>query len=857
MKRLVAILMLGALLLPLCACQQEEAWTPDVTFKGKTQEAYENASLRDLQGTLTLRQQFEASGAKVLHVEAEAYADTNMTPNVIEDAACTEGKLLSCVDKQEDGTEYRISYCINAPSSVPYRLTMLTAGSGSKVTTDFFVYLNGQKVSSLNDAVLLQKIAVPALGASAAKKTALYDFGTMDLNEGENILEFRLDNEDRNRISGLYYFYADYFDLTPVAETLVSGKLTYTDTPADYAEQIAGAEKLSVYVQNAMDLTLNMATYSADFAGDYNLVIRDYNGEETFRQTVTLGFGSYEYHLAIPRHPLGYFTLTVTRAGEEESLYSRIYTVIKAPTERIMREDSPFAVDLAITDVYAADPEAAYPFAAVAKLAGVTWIRERTRWEYLENEKGTYNYWSTDRIFPALSSAGLKICSILNQPPRWISDYLYFGSEQRAFYDLCKMLGERYSDSVHAWEIYNEQDWYGTEGQPAELYCSFMKVAIIALLDSGTPALKLMGAQCQPTSRSRHLAAYEANGLYAFTDAFNYHNHLDGYSYPVGVDFISGEVANHFSKYARDTLPDYPVWVTEAGIKMYTENGELTGAQAQRQARYLINSTVQSLSLGTDKHFWFIFRSGDSEGSGTFMSYRKDNTPLPVIPAESVLTDVLGEGSYIGKMKSLSEKAEGHILFNGTDDVAVLWSREDEEITLHTGGNVLETDMMGKQTIRVADRNGNVTLTLSLFPIYLTFDGKAPAELSESTGFAATKATVSSIQLTKAQRVVLTQLWDGTPADIARDSGYGVSAGGTRVTIRVFNLNDTPMKGTLSFTGNGYTVEGDCNVELGAYEQKDYSFTVYAGAGAAPLYFSVIGTFDGEASTPSATLIHP
>ena len=419
------------------------------------------------------------------------------------------------------------------------------------------------------------------------------------------------------------------------------------------------------------------------------------------------------------------------------------------------------------------------------------------------------------------------------------------------------MLGERYSDSVHAWEIYNEQDWYGTEGQPAELYCSFMKVAIIALLDSGTPALKLMGAQCQPTSRSRHLAAYEANGLYAFTDAFNYHNHLDGYSYPVGVDFISGEVANHFSKYARDTLPDYPVWVTEAGIKMYTENGELTGAQAQRQARYLINSTVQSLSLGTDKHFWFIFRSGDSEGSGTFMSYRKDNTPLPVIPAESVLTDVLGEGSYIGKMKSLSEKAEGHILFNGTDDVAVLWSREDEEITLHTGGNVLETDMMGKQTIRVADRNGNVTLTLSLFPIYLTFDGKAPAELSESTGFAATKATVSSIQLTKAQRVVLTQLWDGTPADIARDSGYGVSAGGTRVTIRVFNLNDTPMKGTLSFTGNGYTVEGDCNVELGAYEQKDYSFTVYAGAGAAPLYFSVIGTFDGEASTPSATLIHP
>ena len=77
------------------------------------------------------------------------------------------------------------------------------------------------------------------------------------------------------------------------------------------------------------------------------------------------------------------------------------------------------------------------------------------------------------------------------------------------------------------------------------------------------------------------------------------------------------------------------------------------------------------------------------------------------------------------------------------------------------------------------------------------------------------------------------------------------------MTIRVFNLNDTPMKGTLSFTGNGYTVEGDCNVELGAYEQKDYSFTVYAGAGAAPLYFSVIGTFDGEASTPSATLIHP
>ena len=62
--------MLGALLLSLCACQQEEAWTPDVTFKGKTQEAYENASLRDLQGTLTLRQQFEASGAKVLHVEA-------------------------------------------------------------------------------------------------------------------------------------------------------------------------------------------------------------------------------------------------------------------------------------------------------------------------------------------------------------------------------------------------------------------------------------------------------------------------------------------------------------------------------------------------------------------------------------------------------------------------------------------------------------------------------------------------------------------------------------------------------------------------------------------------------------------
>lgn len=858
MKRLVALLILEALLFSLCACQKEETpWDPDMTFKGKTQEAYDDASLLDLQGTLTPLQAFEDDGSEPIHVEAESYAETNMTATVIDDSACTDGKLLSCTDKQEEGTVYSISYRIQAPSAIPYRLTMLTAGSGSSVTTDFFVYLNGQKVSSLVEAEQKQKIAISALGASASKKTALFDFGTMDLNEGENLLEFRLDNEDRNRISGLYYFYADYFDLTPVEDTLIQGTMSYAAPASDYAEQIAAAQNLSVYVQQPLDLTLNLATYASTLAGKYKVSIRDYNGNEVFLQTIDLGFGSYEYSLHIPRHPIGYFTLTVSLFGHQEALYSRTYTVLKAPTERTMREDSPFAVDLAITDVYAANPGAAYPFAAVAKLAGVTWIRERTRWEYLEKEKGTYSYWSTDGIFPTLSSAGVKICSILNQPPRWISDYLYFGSEQKAFYDLCKMLGERYHDSIHAWEIYNEQDWYGTETQPSELYCSFMKVGIIALLDSGTPALKLMGAQCQPTSRSRHLAAYEANGLYAFTDAFNYHSHLDAYSYPDGIGFTSGEVVGHFSKYVRDTLADYPVWVTEAGIKMHTENGVMSEEQAKQQARYLVNSTVQSLSLGTDKHFWFIFRSGDPEGEGTFMSYLPDNTPLPVIPAESVLTDVLGEGSHIGKIKDLPEKTEGHLLFNGIDDVAVLWSNEERTITLHTGGNVLETDIMGKQTIRIADRDGNVTLNISPSPLYFTFDGKAPADLFESTNFPTLKETTPSIQLTKAQRVVLTQLWEGTPADIARTSGYTISPGGSRLVVRVFNLNDTPMQGTLSFSGNGYTVEGDCNVDLGAFEQKDYVFTVRAEAGAAPLYFSVIGSFDGEESTPSASLIHP
>lgn len=854
-KKILSAALLCALVFSGCTVRAE------ATFKGKTESEWANVFKTDpVKNTVKTGTPSEELRGFSVRTEAEDRVSDTIGGSVVEGDEFSGGKALIADYARDNEVEHSVDFSVTVPEDGAYSLTAFASRFGSMNTTDYDIYVNGEyALDAKKNIVATENISTPSLPRTNVMRKMT--FSSIRLSKGENKVSFVLDNSDRQPNKPL--FYIDYFDIVPSPDATAVCEIGYTQTPTgDYSKQAIAASELEVYVGSwAMTASVSVATFASE-AEDIQTVdisIEDYNGNTVFSDSISPSFGKFLYTADLGKHPTGYFKMKA--AVGERLLAQKDYVVLPAVEDRDLELDSPFASDFASYHILADRPEIVGNYAAVAKLTGVSVLRERLDWIYTEWTQGGYDFSRSDSFYGSITEMGLDILPFISNAPRWVTDTgnKIFMHALSDVYTYSKKVAEKYADISKALEIWNETDYFTYV--PADMYASFYKAAALGVVDSGTSLPKMIGGLCEPIDKNPYLNILYQNEAFDYSDAFNWHYHIYEKTERPVTEFIDGTKAGQFTNYANTYLKTLPSWCTEAGIKLYpTPSGsDLSYAQQKIQANYMVTSACQSLAAGTDKHFWFIL-GNMPEDTGWFGSFGSKDQPFASVVTEAVMTQTLGKGIYKGELNSLPSGVEGHVINNGTDDVLVLWSSYGTDVTLSSSGNVLKTSVVGDREI-LKPTNGKITVSVSPEPVFITVDGCADASIYTATENEPAKEITAKTDFSVGERVVMTQIWyDLTDTDAylaARDNGYKVSAEGNAITLKLVNFNDFEVSGTVSGAADGYTVTGSGEtITIPAMSEIEVTFTITPNGGTGSTYLTFEGVFNGSETSKSVSRIY-
>ncbi len=224
------------------------------------------------------------------------------------------------------------------------------------------------------------------------------------------------------------------------------------------------------------------------------------------------------------------------------------------------------------------------------------------------------------------------------------------------------------------------------------------------------------------------------------------------------------------------------------------------------------------------------------------------------IAAHAVMTDVLGEGKYIGELKGLADNARGYLFNTGKRIAAVLWTNKlKAKYTFETDLPVLMTDMMGKETL-LEPVDGKITVNLTINPIYITYS-TPPTDYYKHSYEA---AVLELPEVTLGDRVVLTPEFEGYKFEREpKDDGHKIEDG-TVINVRVANFNNVAVTGKVTVSIPGFTVDGtDTEVTVEPMSEKDVKLTLHKTEEIAfDDHVIFTGTFNGVAASPAAVHVH-
>lgn len=754
------------------------------------------------QETWTQQPRYESVDVRV---EAEDYTETTLPVSFIEGTEFSGGVMLrSLQENPPQGWDhtYAVSYRVQVSKPGTYRLTALSGDLDKDYTSDYFVDVNGKRAV---DAAKVYTVLEDFPCSFDSGLFKIVDLGSLTLAEGENVITFTVDNADSqssswNRIS----FFMDYFELTYEGDDLPQAgcSASYAVTPAgDHEEALLAAETVNVFDSRYPLRLKASAMVLPGQTVDYTLT--DFYGNVLYSgATQASEEGWITLERTVKNHPTGYFLFTVGDLTCQ-------YVVLDAFGEG-MPSDSPFAMDFAAYYLVR-DPQKTFALASAARMAGVTWVRERADWRTYEAVKGQYDFTSTEEVYRAIDRAGMNLLVMLCAAPSWATDPLSstttaggFLTAQKDIYNTTRAMAAYYGDTVDAWELWNEPDASST-AETAELFAAWYKSAALGVYDANPNAVISFGGLCHPGSVNDYMQLSLLNDLLDYSSIFNYHAHvwqekkLPDFSRNLMVSYTGGMLAHYNTE-------NKPVWVTEAGMWIGTPTPSQENLAAQ--APYVVTSAVQSLSTGSDKHFWFVL-SPYLENGGDFGTFSKDLQPYPSLAAEATMTRVLGKAQYLGELYDIPAGAFGYVFDTGSRAAAVLWAEKAATYTFDAEKAVIVTDLMGAQTL-VKPRDGRITLEIGASPLFVTYSDPPRYQDKETAAAAA-----QPLQLDAGQRVIIyPEFVDYDINDSATKQHGHKIADGTRIRLHIVNLNGgADVTGRIEALLRGFTVSG-CDGEI-------------------------------------------
>jgi len=761
-----------------------------------------------------------------------------------------------------------VTYKVNIPFGGYYKIKTNAGDIGRKWTSNFSLVIDNKKTLVAKEGKVAEEVKV---SDGLGDILQIVDHGAVYLSAGEHKFQFVVDLEDalfNDRDPGWPYgrvsFLLDYFTIQRAysdndAPVVSYGANISNDANADILSEAA---KVNV-LDGRYPITVDYVHFF-DEAGTGNYTITDFYGNVIARRYFNGEKNDVvKVKINIENHPLGYFKLL---AGD----YVAYYVVTPSFADRTLT-DSPFAMDFA-SGMLIKQYDYLKPYSAAMRMAGVTWVRERMSWgSYQTDYKDgvpTYNEAYLDSMadwFGQISSTGMNILAMISSSPAWTRDiandysddvsitwqnYQGFYGSQLAIYDAAKRIATKLNGIVDVLEFHNETDHKSRD--IAEMYSSWFKAAALGTIDSGADVKISFAGLCRAPSDRDYTPLLMSSNVMKYTSVFNYHSHTALPGSNTVTDYLqSSTLTSAFTGVTTFYDITTPIWISESGMKLPSETP--TDTHKTKQVPYIVSSTVQSLALGTDKHFWFV-AAPYLEAGGDFGSFAPSHQPYPIIAAEAVMTHVLGEAKYIGELNGLAENARGYLFNTGKRVAAVLWTNKQKaKYTIETDHPVVMTDVMGKETY-LEPVGGKITVDLSTNPIYITYSTPPTDYLKHSYEIVTEKMP----EVTFGDRVVLTPEFADYTFDVdTKDLGHNIKDG-TVINVRVCNYNNVAVTGKVNVSIPGFTVLGlDTEVTVEPCSEKFIQLTLQKTSDVAfDDHVIFTGTFNGEACSPTAVRVY-
>lgn len=436
------------------------------------------------------------------------------------------------------------------------------------------------------------------------------------------------------------------------------------------------------------------------------------------------------------------------------------FSVIPEPKEaRIKPEDSPFGFvqgwDANIRDIN---------FPKMLHIGGIRWWRIANVWDWVEPEKGVFNWKGFDEFVEMTSKNNIQIIPVLTFSPLGDFDWpAYMSEEEIAKYkaggwfgfpprdkeraDFVTAIVSRYKDKIKYWQDWNEPSHFDTEtgtfgriyfiGGTPERYVQMLKTTYIAarkadpesrivgIGEVGTGASSLAETPFSEKAYKAEGLKY-ANGVGVHPYPFHPYTHHPEFSKPEGrpLSLVLAE-KEMIDKYGGGK----PIWLTEFGwmaddidpdSEKFVAGGSIT--TEENQANYLVQFYVKCLSLGyVEKLFWFTIchpsptlAVAPDSGIGLL---RHNYTAKPSFLAHRTLVDEL-EGA-----KPISKVEKGNIRFytferDGKKISVALRTSGKGSVSLKTEGKTTLVDMMYNRK-ELTPQADTISLLLTESPVFV------------------------------------------------------------------------------------------------------------------------------------------
>lgn len=305
-------------------------------------------------------------------------------------------------------------------------------------------------------------------------------------------------------------------------------------------------------------------------------------------------------HTPSPAPPTATVNVVAQAVEEEESTDAPLPTLTPtetpepSPTPTLLPvEDESFQVGIQVEHSPDFNPDNQDGwFNSVSNDLDLEWVKQQVRWELMEPEQGNIDWSVLDLVVPSAEKFGIKLMLSIVTAPDWAREpgvYLERHgppADPQVYADFVGKILNRYPGSIHAVEVWNEQnidrEWTSVYGLSARNYVTMLQTTYetIKAID---PGIIVISGALSPTGLNDGVGAYDdfvymdqliAAGMLNYSDCVGAHHN----GYNVSPNYRYNEIPNdpsaifrgpfdnpHHSWSFRSTLEGYANRIRAAG----------------------------------------------------------------------------------------------------------------------------------------------------------------------------------------------------------------------------------------------------------------------------------------------------